>query len=134
MKAKSQPLTYLLLGLILANFLAQVPYFLHLYYTPQHPLPALAPGLTMGAVFAAFVIPAWLFLKGRPAGTYLLIGFLAVDFLFYLWNISGGVVHGLGLFFHLHDSDPILWAVNFIGYLNFFAAGWLLLRLAARKA
>ncbi len=134
MSNKTRPLTWALMGLILANFLAQVPYFLHLYYTPQHPLPALAPALTMGTVFAAFVIPAWLFLRGRRPGYSLLIAFLAVDFLFYLWNISGGAIHGLGLFFHLRDSDPILWAVNFIGYLNFFAAGWLLLRLAARKA
>jgi hypothetical protein len=69
----------------------------------------------------------------RPAGYYLLIFYLALEFFFYLWNVVGGALHGFGLFFHLADRDPVLWAVNAVGYLSFFAAGYFLLLLIARR-
>ncbi len=44
--------------------------------------------------------------------------FLAVEFLFYLWNTLGEVLHGYGLFFHLTNPDLLLRAVFAIGYVN----------------
>jgi len=124
---------WVLFGVLLANFVAQVPYFLHLYYTPQHPLPEVRSAFLMGAVFVLFLVSFGLWAAGSTAGYYLLIFYLALEFFFYLWNIIGGVVHGFGLFFHLADRDPVLWAVNAIGYLSFFAAGYFLLLLVARR-
>jgi len=124
---------WVLFGVLLANFVAQVPYFLHLYYTPQHPLPEVRSAFLMGAVFVLFLVSFGLWAAGSTAGYYLLIFYLALEFFFYLWNIIGGVVHGFGLFFHLADRDPVLWAVNAIGYLSFFAAGYFLLLLIARR-
>jgi len=123
---------WVLFGVLLANFVAQVPYFLHLYYTPQHPLPEVRSAFLMGAVFVLFLVSFGLWAAGSTAGYYLLIFYLALEFFFYLWNIIGGVVHGFGLFFHLADRDPVLWAVNTIRYLSFFAAGYFLLLLIAR--
>jgi len=124
---------WVLFGVLLANFVAQVPYFLHLYYTPQHPLPEVRSAFLMGAVFVLFLVSFGLWAAGSTAGYYLLIFYLALEFFFYLWNIIGGVVHGFGLFFHLADRDPVLWAVNTIGYLSFFAAGYFLLLLVTRR-
>ena len=108
-------------------------HFLHLYYTPQHPLPELRGSLMMGGVLALFLIGYLLLQRGVRAGYYMLIVYLATEFLFYLWNIAGGLIHGYGLFFHLGDRDPILWVVNAIGYVNFFAAGYFLLLLLRQR-
>ena len=124
---------WVLFGLLLANFAAQVPYFLHLYYSPQHPLPDLKSSLLLGSVLVLFLVSFSLLLARRAAGYYLLIFYLALEFCFYLWNIIGGALHGFGLFFHLADHDPVLWAVNAVGYLSFFAAGYFLFLLLTQR-
>lgn len=61
-------------------------------------------------------------------------GLLLTDFGFYLYNLIGGWVHGYGLFFHLFNfSDPILWTAFLIGYVNFFAAGYLIVHLIRNR-
>src|SRR5258708_38450954 len=124
---------WVLFAVLLANFAAQVPYFLHLYYSPQHPLPDLKSSLLLGSVLMLFLVSFGLLVGRRGAGYYLLIFYLALEFFFYLLNIVGGALHGFGLFFHLSDRDPMLWAVNAVGYLSFFAAGYFLLLLIARR-
>ncbi len=118
----------------LINFIAQVVYFLHLYYTPQHPFPELRSLVLMGSVFALLLGGYRWFVQGKRWGYFLLALFMALEFLFYLWNIIGGALHGLGPFFHLNDSDPILWLVFAIGYLNFFASGYCLALLLIYRA
>ncbi len=122
-----------LFAILLADFAAQVPYFMHLYYSPQHPLPDLKSSLLMGSVFALFMVSFALLIARKRAGYYLLIFYLALEFFFYLWNIVGGVLHGYGLFFHLADRDAVLWAVNAVGYLSFFAAGYFLFLLIDKR-
>ena len=124
---------WVLFAILLANFVAQVPYFLHLYYSPQHPLPDLRSLLLLGGVLALFLISFSLLLARQAAGYYLLIFYLALEFFFYLLNIVGGALRGFGWFFHLADPDPVLWAVNAVGYLSFFAAGYFLLLLIVRR-
>jgi hypothetical protein len=114
-------------GILLANFIAQVVYFYHLYYSPQHPFPNLTSSIVMGSVFAFFLVSTILFMKNTRAGKFALLAYLTVEFLFYLWNIVGGARHGLGWFFHLSEPDPILWVVFAIGYLSFFASGYFLI-------
>ena len=80
-------------------------------------------------VWVLFVV----LLAKRMAGYYLLLFYLALEFFFYLWNILGGVAHGYGLFFHLADRDPVLWAVNAVGYLSFFAAGYFIMLLLVQR-
>ncbi len=124
---------WILSGIILANFVAQVFYFLHLYYTPQHPLPELRSLVTLGSVFALFLVGDILLIKHSKIGYYLMFVFLLLEFLFYGWNIIGGVINGYGWFFHLAEPDPILWAVFALGYINFFAAGYFLFLLFYRR-
>jgi hypothetical protein len=60
--------------------------------------------------------------------------FLATEFLFYLWNTIGAVIHGYGLFFQLHNPDLLLRAVFAIGYINLFASGYFLCLLLFKRA
>ncbi len=124
---------WILFGIILTNFVAQVFYFLHLYYTPQHPFPELKSFLLLGSVFLLFLAGFTLLIKNKRAGFYLLALFLSLEFLFYLWNSIGQAVNGLGLFFHLRETDPVLWLVFLIGYLNLFASGYFLLLLVKNR-
>lgn len=121
--------------LILANFIAQIPYFLHLYYKPGMNLLAEArPSLIMGFVFAVFLVASILLFKRTIVGYWLMLIFLAVEFLFYLWNTIGEVVHGYGLFFHLNNPDLLLRSVFAIGYINLFASGYFLGLLLLKRA
>ena len=120
---------WILFGIIMANFIAQVLYFFRLYYSPQHPFPELKSFLLLGLVFVLFLLGFTLFIKNKRVGFYLLAFFLSMEFVFYLWNLIGQAINGFGLFFHLRDLDPVLWLVFLIGYLNLFASGYFLLLL-----
>ena len=120
-----------LVVVILANYLAQVPYDLHLYGTRFNPVGAAMLVLTAIWFLAGLV----LLRRGHPAGYWLTLSFLIVDFGFYLYNIVAGTIHGYGPLYHLANMrDPILWAVFLVGYLNFLAAGGLVWQLARRGA
>jgi hypothetical protein len=112
--------------LILTNFIAQIPYYLHLYYNPNHLLAEARSVLIMSFVFGIFLLASFLLFKRRVIGYWLMVIFLAVEFLFYLWNTVGEVIHGYGLFFHLYNPDLLLKAVFGIGYVNLFVSGYFL--------
>ena len=117
---------WVLTGIVLVNFVAQVPWFLLNYYTPQRPWPTLRSSVTMGAVLALFIVGTVLFIRRRQTGYFLMAVFLAGQFLFYLWNTVGGAVHGFGWFYHLADPDPRRRAIFAAGYLAFLASGYYL--------
>jgi hypothetical protein len=120
----------ILFSILLANFAAQIIYFFHLYYSPQHPFPSIRSTLIMGSVFALFIAGFFLFITKHQTGYRLLVFYLLLEFLFYLWNImTSGFRPGYGWFFHVREPDPILWIVFAIGCLNFFASGYFLVLL-----
>lgn len=122
----------LLLAILLANFIAQVPYAIHLYGVSR--LSVISVGwLMMAAVFLLFLCGTILFIIRRSTGYWLLLLFVTLDFLFYLWNFVGSIVRGYGAFFQLANPDPLLRLVFAIGYLNFLAAGYCLVLLAGRR-
>ena len=112
--------------LILANFIAQIPYYLHLYYNPSNPFAQARGILLMLFVFVVFLLASVLFFQRKTSGYWLLVIFLAIEFLFYLWNTMGEVLHGYGLFFHLNNPNLLLKVVFAIGYVNLFASGYFL--------
>ncbi len=120
--------------LILANFIAQIPYYLHLYYNPNNLLAQLRGGFLLIFVFAIFLLASFLLFKRTVIGYWLMVTFLAVEFLFYAWNTLGGVIHGYGLFYHLANPDLILRAVFAIGYVNLFVSGYFLCLLLLKRA
>jgi hypothetical protein len=115
---------WILFTLILANFLAQIVYYFHLYYSVRHPFPALRSTVLLGLVFILFLAANGLLIMQHKAGRPAILFFLSLEFFFYLWNIAGGVLHGFGWFFNLSEPDPILRAIFAIGYLSFLACGY----------
>ena len=120
--------------LILANFIAQIPYYLHLYYNPNNLLAQSKGVLLMLFVLGVFLLASLLLFKRRVLGYWLMVVFLAVEFLFYLWNTLGEVIHGYGLFFHLNNPDLLLRAVFAIGYMNLFVSGYFLGLLLLKRS
>ncbi len=120
--------------LILANFIAQIPYYLHLYYNPNNLLAQAKGALLMLFVFGVFLLASTLLFKRRVLGYWLMVIFLAIEFLFYLWNTIGEVIHGYGLFFHLNNPDLLLKVVFAIGYVNLFASGYFLALLLLKRS
>ena len=120
--------------LILANFIAQIPYYLHLYYNPNNLLAQAKGVLLILFVLGVFLLASLLLFKRRALGYWLMVVFLAVEFLFYLWNTLGEVIHGYGLFFHLNNPDLLLRAVFAIGYTNLFVSGYFLGLLLLKRS
>jgi len=122
----------ILFVLILANFIAQIPYTIHLYGVNR--LATISPGIiAMYVVFVLFLVGYFLFRQKRMLGYWILVVFLALEFIFYLWDFIGSLMHGFGLFFQLFNHDPILRAVFAIGYINLFASGYFLFLLLSKK-
>src|SRR6185369_17881731 len=95
---------WILFFILLSDFLAQIVYFYHLYYTPQHPFPMLRSTLLMGTVFILFLVSFILLLRKPRVGFFAMMFYLCLEFFFYLWNIIGsGVRPEYGWFFHFRD-------------------------------
>lgn len=61
----------ILFVLILANFIAQIPYYLHLYYHPNNLLAQAKGVLLLSFVFVVFLLASLLLFKGRVLGYWL---------------------------------------------------------------
>lgn len=114
---------YAILAVVGANYLAQIPYYLYLYYLPHRALPPLFGTSLLAATFVWFLV-GWLLLarRGSWAGYGLLLTFLLTEFIFYFLNMANQVAHGFAPFFHLQKRDPLLFTVFAIGYLNLIGA------------
>ncbi len=119
--------------LILANFLAQIPYFFHLYFRSQAFLVSLRSFLIMGSVFAFFLIASFLLFNGKKRGYALMVVFLSVEFLFYAYGVVSSTIRGYGPFFQIYNPDLLLRIIFSIGYLNLFASGYFLFLLFRHK-
>jgi hypothetical protein len=114
---------WVLMAVVLANYLAQIPYTLHLYGLTPDPRGVLL----LGATFAWFAAGTVLLLRGRRVGYWLVLSFLAAEFAFYFRNEIMLIPAGYGLPHHLaHARDALVWVVFLIGDLNFAAAAYFL--------
>jgi hypothetical protein len=118
-----------LFALILLNFLAQIAYFVHLYWGRQALSVTVRSFLIMGAVFAFFLAASWLFFTGRRHGYTMMLAFLSVEFLFYLFGLIQSLVRGFPPFFQTQNPDVVLRIIFSIGYMNLFASGYFILLL-----
>ncbi len=127
MKSKSLAIqSVICFSLILLNFLVQVPYFLHLYAGRQPLAITLRSFAIMTPLFAYFLTAAILLYLRKPAGYWMMVLFLSVEFLFYLFGAFQSVANGLGLFFQVRNPDPVLRIIYSIGYTNLFASAYFL--------
>jgi uncharacterized membrane protein len=117
-------LMYAILAVVGANYVAQVPYYLHQYYIPHPALPSLAGTAMLLATLIWFLLGWTLLMRRRSrTGYWLLLTFLLAETAFYLYNEFNQVTHGFAPFFHLQNHDPLLLVVFAIGYLNMLGGG-----------
>jgi hypothetical protein len=110
-----------LAALVLANYLAQLLYALHLYGSSVNGRGVLLLGTALVWFLAGMV----LLFCNRSAGYWLLLSYLVTEFVFYFRNEILLIPAGYGLPYHLvHVQDSLLWTVFLIGDLNFLAAGY----------
>ena len=120
---------------VAADYAAQVPYYLHQYYATRHAPPSLPGAALLAATLLWFALGVAGLCRGGACGYWLLVSFLAVESLFYLQTQAVQVASGHGaLLYVLRPSDPVLFVVFGIGYVNLAAAGWAVCFLLRHRA
>jgi lipid-A-disaccharide synthase-like uncharacterized protein len=120
---------------VAVNYLAQVPYYLHQYYATYHAAPSVLGAALLAATLLWFVLGIVGLHRGSARGYLLLISFLSVEFLFYVQTQVVQLISGHGvLLYVIRPSDPVLFIVFGIGYINFVAAGWFVYYLVTHRA
>jgi hypothetical protein len=106
-----------LLGITLLNYIAQIPYYIH-FYGVYHGIPnPLGVVIFLVATLALFLVGYFLTLQMKRFGGWLLLAFLALEFVGYLGhNLSGAFLRDLP------TNDPLFFTVSLIGYLNLAAS------------
>lgn len=124
---------YAILVVVGANYFAQIPYYLYLYYFPHHAPPSFFGASLLIATFVWF-LAGWLLLarRGSQVGFWLLLTLLLTEFAFYAANMINQVAHGFAPFFHLQNRDPLLFTVFAIGYLNLIGPAIFVIYLIVR--
>jgi hypothetical protein len=119
---------YVLFAITILNYLAQIPYYIH-FYGVHHVAPSLLGVALLACTLILFLAGYFLTLRNRRFGWWLLVGFLLLEFGFYvLHNISGAFLQDLPV------SDPLFLVVSLIGYLNTVVALiYLIVLIRARK-
>lgn len=117
------PATRCMLWVVLANYLAQIPYYLRLYYFPHGAPPSLSGTALLTLTLVWFLAGYTGMVRGWTIGYWLLLAYFATVAIFYLRNMLTQVTHGYPPFLHVfNERDPILFVVFAIGYVNMLAA------------
>lgn len=104
---------HVLLGITVLNYVAQIPYYIH-FYGVHHVAPTPFAIAFLLVTFALFLAGYVLILQAKPAGGWLLLAFLVLEFGGYLLhNLSGAFLHDLP------TNDLLFFTISLIGYLNF---------------
>jgi hypothetical protein len=104
---------YFLFGIVLLDYIAQIPYYMHFYGINRSIPNILGVGVFLILTFALFLVGYLLTLQARKIGGWLLLTFLVLEFVGYLvHNLSGAFLQDLP------TNDPLFFTVSLIGYLN----------------
>lgn len=83
--------------------------------------------MLMSGVFIWFLVGLYLLIKRTLLGYILTVAFLGVEFLFYLMTQITQFMSGHGILLYvINPSDPILFIVFGVGYVNFIASAFML--------
>lgn len=124
----------IMLLIVLVNYVAQVPYYFHQYYVPHGFLPSLYGSVLLGISLIYFVVVYQKLIRGFKAGYYMMLTFLAVEFLFYLQTQVSQLFISHQLFLHVYHPDGLLLFLVFgIGYINFIGAIYFIVYLSLNK-
>ncbi len=122
-----------MLCVVLANYLAQIPYYLHLYYFPHGAPPSRSGTALLTLTLVWFLAGFAGTLRRWTAAYWVLVAYFVTVATFYLRNMLTQVTHGYPPFLHVWgEHDPILFVVFGIGYVNMLAALFFLYFLLRR--
>lgn len=107
---------------VIANYLAQIAYSLHLYHKILGQ--SLIGALLLSGTFLLFIIPYILIWQRKRSGYMGMLIFLVIEFVFYLASFVESIIIYTIPFYNLTNRDPLLFTVFLIGYINFLAAGY----------
>ena len=109
------PWSRVLLVVVLANYLAQIVYYLDLYY----PQPMAIPGMALLVLTLVWFLAGYVGAeRGWWMGRLLLLTYLLAMVGFYVANTYGLLVHGYGLLWHFQHHDLPVRMVFAVGDLN----------------
>ncbi len=127
---KTSKILFILFFIVVANYLVQIPYALHLYGFHINPFGAVLLTITLLWFLSGFL----LLVQKTTIGYWLLLAFFFVEFLFYFHGQIILAFFGYGLLYHLFRfNDMILWITFFIGDINFLTAGYAIIYLVENK-
>jgi hypothetical protein len=115
-----------LLVVVLANYLAQIVYYLDLYYPRP---PAVSGTALLGLTLVWFLVGYVGARRGWWMGRIILLAYLLSMVGFYVANTSELLVHGYGLLWHLQHHDLPVRMVFSVGYLNMLVGALAVLAL-----
>ncbi len=114
---------WVLFAAVMLNYLMQVPYDLHLYGLNV----SLRGVLLLGATLVWFLGGFYLLIARPGIGYWVMLAFLAVQVVFYFNNEIILMFYGYGMLYHLVTfKDPVVWATELVGEINFIAAVYFL--------
>jgi hypothetical protein len=113
MNLRRIPALFVLFWVVIADYLAQIPYYLVNYYIPHHALPTPSSVVLLGLTLAWFLIGYFALRARRRYGYWLLVSFLAVEGLFYLNTLIFG-----GAVLQLNNPSLAIRAVFVVGYVT----------------
>lgn len=113
-----------LFWITMANYIAQIPYYLYNYYFPYHALPTASSIALLGLTLGWFLAGYFRFQKKYKHGNILLLSFLVIEALFYIHSFIFGA-----FFFQMLNPNPIIKMVFIIGYVSGAVAAYYAYRL-----
>lgn len=102
-----------LFWITIANYVAQIPYYLYNYYFPYHVLPTFSSFVLLGITLLWFLGGYFGTRNGHKLGYILLLSFLLIEALFYLHSLVFGA-----FFFQMLNPNLIIKAVFLMGYIS----------------
>jgi hypothetical protein len=113
-----------LVAITLANYAAQVPYYLHNDYSPHHLLPGVRAVALLGGTLAWFALGLAGFIRHRRWGLAVLVSFLTAEAIFYAGTFATGA-----FLLQIENHSYLLKTVFVIGYASGAAAAYYTYRL-----
>jgi len=125
---------WVMLIIVLVNYLAQVPYYFHQYYGRYGFFPSLYGSIMLSFTLVWFLVGFTQTQKTNKWGFTVLVGFFVFEFLFYLQTQISQYLVSQRILLHVYRPDnALLFLVFGIGYINFVAAAYYIYYLFAHK-
>lgn len=103
----------LLFWVVIADYLAQIPYYFVNDYFPRHTAPTLSSVALLGVTLVWFLVGYLGHRAHRRFGFWVLLTFLLVESIFYLATLASGAI-----VFELDNPSLIIRIVFLVGYVT----------------